>query len=113
MDTVLAPCAAPPGGDVALAKSGSGMDEQRRIRRDRLRWHCRRALLELDIIFQRFWARSGYELDDATAATLERLLEMEDHDLWELISGRATTDDPQLEALVASLRSLGAADGRC
>ena len=83
------------------------MDEHARHARDeKLRWHCRRALLELDIVFQRFWARQGdMPLDDATAATLERLLELEDHDLWELISGRSTTDDPQLIGLVERLRA--------
>jgi len=80
------------------------MNEQQRIRRERLRWHCRRALLELDIVFQRFWARTGDDLDDATAETFERLLEMQDHDLWELISGRSATDDPQLSGLVERLR---------
>jgi len=88
------------------------MDEQRRIRRERLRWHCRRALLELDIVFQRFWERTGDELDEATATTMERLLEMEDHDLWELVSGRTATDDPQIMGLVEHLRGLGATVGR-
>jgi antitoxin CptB len=80
------------------------MEEQQRIRRERLRWHCRRALLELDIVFERFWKRTGDELDEATADTLERLLEMEDHELWELVSGRSATDDPQLKGLVERLR---------
>ena len=81
------------------------MNEQQRIRNHKLRWHCRRALLELDIVFTRFWAQVGDELDDATAANLERLLEMEDHDLWELVSGRAGTDDAQLQELADRLRA--------
>ena len=89
------------------------MDEQQRIRREKLRWHCRRALLELDIVFQRFWARQGdKELDDVTATTLERVLELEDHDLWDLVSGRTATDDPELKSMVDDLRSLGAESGR-
>ncbi len=88
------------------------MNEQQRIRREKLRWHCRRALLELDIVFQRFWERVGDDLDEATASRLERLLEMEDHDLWDLVSGRSSTEDPQLESMVLSLRALGAAAGR-
>lgn len=80
------------------------MNEQQRVRNQKLRWHCRRALLELDIVFTRFWAQVGDELDDASAAALERLLEMEDHDLWELVSGRAGTDDPQMKGLVERLR---------
>jgi antitoxin CptB len=78
------------------------MDEQRRVRREKLRWHCRRALLELDIVFQRFWARDE-ELSDNDEAVLEKLLAMEDHDLWYLVSGRTETDDPQLKNMVERL----------
>mgnify|MGYP003562272029 FL=1 len=79
------------------------MDEARRVRLQRLRWHCRRALLELDLMFQRFWQRAGDDVDAATEAALERLLEMEDHDLWELVSGRRETGDPQLKGMIAKL----------
>ena len=89
------------------------MNEQQRIRLGKLRWHCRRALLELDIVFQRFWAQVGDEVDEATAATLERLLAMEDHDLWELVSGRSDTDDAQVKGLVEQLRSYRATAGHC
>jgi len=85
------------------------MNEQQRARRERLRWHCRRALLELDIVFLRFWAAQGDTLDDTTASALERLLELEDHDLWALVSGREQADDPQLIGLVERLRGLGTA----
>jgi antitoxin CptB len=79
--------------------------EEDRIRQERLRWHSRRALLELDIILQRFWfEQGGCNLDTQTAQTLARLLEMEDHDLWALISGQATCDDPQIIALIDRLR---------
>ncbi len=80
------------------------MDEARRARLERLRWHCRRALLELDLMFQRFWARVGDDVDAQTEAALERLLEMEDHDLWELVSGRRETDDPHLKDMIEQLR---------
>jgi antitoxin CptB len=72
----------------------------------RLRWHCRRALLELDLVFQRYWQRVGDDVDAEQAATLERLLEMEDHDLWELVSGRRETADPQMSRLVERLRQV-------
>jgi Uncharacterized conserved protein len=64
------------------------MDEERGARLRRLRWHCRRALLELDLMFQRYWRRTGDDVDAATEAALERLVAMEDHDLWDLVSGR-------------------------
>ena len=85
------------------------MDDARRARLNRLRWHCRRALLELDLVFQRFWERHGDAVDGETEETLRRLLAMEDHDIWYLVSGQDETADPQLGKLVALLRQVGAA----
>ena len=82
------------------------MSEDRGARLRRLRWHCRRALLELDLKFQRYWQQIGDELNAEQEAALERLLEMEDHDLWELVSGRRETADPQLSGLVEQLRQV-------
>lgn len=78
--------------------------EQQRIRTERLRWHSRRALLENDLVLQRFWQNQPEVLEEKLAALLERLLAMEDHDLWELLSGRRDADDPAVQGLVALLR---------
>ena len=80
------------------------MVEERRARLRRLRWHCRRALLELDLMFERFWARGGDDIDADSQTALERLVAMEDHDLWDLVSGRCETDDPQLKSMIERLR---------
>ncbi len=80
------------------------MDADSAARIGRLRWHCRRALLELDIVFQRFWERQGDAIDEATEAALGRLLQLEDHELWDLVSGRRATDDPQLNGMLERLR---------
>ncbi len=82
------------------------MEEERRARINRLKWHCRRALLELDLVFQRFWAREEDGLDVQAEAILARLLELEDHDLWALVSGREDTDDPQLKGMIERLRAV-------
>jgi antitoxin CptB len=82
------------------------MEEERRARINRLKWHCRRALLELDLVFQRFWAHEEDGLDVQTEAILSRLLELEDHDLWALVSGRESTDDPQLKGMIERLRAV-------
>ena len=82
------------------------MGEQRGARIGRLKWHCRRALLELDLVFQRFWERHGDELDTQGEAALARLLELEDHDLWALVSGKEITDDPQLAGMIERLQEV-------
>jgi len=78
--------------------------EQQRVRTEKLRWHSRRALLENDLVLQRFWQKQPGTLEETQAALLERLLELEDHDLWELLSGRRDADDPAVQDLVALLR---------
>jgi antitoxin CptB len=80
------------------------LTEMRRVRTEKLRWQSRRALLEIDLVMQRFWQRRTVALDDEQATTLEHLLEMEDHDLWELLSGRCDCDDPALQEMVVLLR---------
>jgi antitoxin CptB len=82
------------------------VEEDRTARINRLKWHCRRALLELDLVFDRFWERYEQTLDAQGEAALESLLELEDHDLWALVSGRDVTDDPQLAAMIERLREV-------
>ena len=84
------------------------MDDAKRARMGRLKWHSRRALLELDIILQRYWARQGDALDDRSEAVLTRLLALEDYDLWELVSGRTATEDVELNSFIGVLRETGA-----
>ncbi len=78
--------------------------ELRRVRTERLRWHSRRAFLENDLVLQRFWQKQPEVLEETQAALLERLLVLEDHDLWELLSGRRAADDPAVQGLVELLR---------
>jgi antitoxin CptB len=84
------------------------MDNTKRAQMGRLKWHSRRALLELDILLERFWAQRGDDLDDRNAVALTRLLALEDHDLWDLVSGRVDTDDPELGSFIGVLRGTDA-----
>ena len=72
---------------------------------ERLKWRSRRGLLELDLVFDRFWANAGRELSGEEVATMERLLALADNDLLDLVMGRTETPDSQLGALVRKLRA--------
>jgi len=74
------------------------MDETRR--RERLRWRCRRGMLELDLLFQNFLARDFPHLDARECAALERLLDLPDTELLEYCYHRSRPADPELAALV-------------
>jgi len=56
------------------------------LNRGRVRWQCRRALLELDLVFARFLERHFDRLTDDQLADLEDLLIVEDHDLWAMVN---------------------------
>jgi len=76
---------------------------------ERLKWRSRRGLLELDLVFERFWAGEP-ALEGKEVKALERLLAMADNDLLDLVMGRAQTQDPGTRAMVEKLREVG--DGR-
>jgi len=72
-----------------------------RAARDRLYWKCRRGLLELDLVLQRFIPI----LRDEDVQPLHILLDLPDNDLWDIIIGRSDRYDPQFEQTVARLRA--------
>jgi antitoxin CptB len=55
----------------------------------RLRWRCRRGMLENDLVLTRFLDRRGHSLTEADVVALDALLDLPDGELWDLICGRA------------------------
>ena len=70
-----------------------------RVEREKLKWRCRRGLLELDIVLSRYVARHP---DDAE---LGELLELPDNDLWDIVAGRSDDYASHLSEVVARLRA--------
>jgi antitoxin CptB len=70
----------------------------------RLRWRCRRGMLENDLILTRFLDARGSTITAAEVAALDRLLELADGELWDLIAGRAEPGDVEMLPMVAALR---------
>lgn len=76
------------------------------INRGRLRWRAsRHALLELDILFRRFLDAHYERLDDNQLAALEELLTLEDHDIWDMVSGRKDCSVARWRGLIDVLRT--------
>jgi antitoxin CptB len=74
-------------------------------RLERIRWRCRRGMLENDLILTRFLAAAGESLTEEDVAHLDALLDMTDDALWDLIAGRIEPDRA-LAAFVARLRAV-------
>ena len=80
-----------------------------RERLSRLRWRCRRGMLENDLVLERFLALRGDALTEDEIGMLDRLLDLPDNELWDLIAGRGAPADPDVAPLVAALGATGAA----
>ena len=79
------------------------MNSERSV--ERLKWRSRRGLLELDLVFDRFWKGDGKVLGSEEMAAMERLLLLADNDLLDLVMGRTETPDSELRDLVRKLRA--------
>jgi succinate dehydrogenase flavin-adding protein (antitoxin of CptAB toxin-antitoxin module) len=73
----------------------------------RLRWRCmRRGLLELDLVLDRFAQRHLAALDARGLRALDELLDYEDPELWDIVSGRKQCEEPRLNEVVDLLRGV-------
>ncbi len=54
----------------------------------KLRWRCRRGLLENDLFIERFFARHAQTLNARQADALGTLMDLSDNDLLDLLLGR-------------------------
>ncbi len=72
---------------------------------ERIKWHCRRGLLELDLVLQRFVDRHLDTLSDVQTDVFKELLAYEDNDLLDMVMGRAEPVNGDLSAVLELMRS--------
>lgn len=72
---------------------------------ERVRWRCRRGLLELDIVLQRFVDTHYAKLDETEIRQFETLLDLPDNDLWDMIALKEAGNNP-LQPVLHLLRAV-------
>jgi len=70
------------------------------LAQSRLKWKCRRGLLELDLVLEKYLESNPYD------AELVEFLELQDNDLWDIVSGRSDRYDARHGGIVARLRAI-------
>ncbi len=70
----------------------------------RVRWGCRRGMKELDFMLNRYVDRAWEGSDADQRQALWQLLECEDDQLWDWLSGRVPCSDGRLNELVEQIR---------
>jgi antitoxin CptB len=75
----------------------------------KLRWRCRRGLLENDLFIERFFHRHEATITQRQASGLLALMDLADNDLLDLLLGRTTLggelDTPEVREVLAQLRT--------
>ncbi len=77
-------------------------DTRQRI--GRLRWRSRRGMKELDRLLEAYFAGDLSTCDKATITALERLLDLQDPELLDLLLGRTSPPDTQLRQIIETVR---------
>ena len=72
----------------------------------RLKWSCRRGLLENDLFIERFFARHEASLTAEQARGLQALMELADNDLLDLLLARKEVEGELATAEVRNVLSL-------
>ena len=73
---------------------------------ERLRWRCRRGLLELDIILKKFVELDYAGLDMSQRVAFDALLDLPDTVLWDMVSGRIEAVEVDQQALLEKIRAV-------
>jgi antitoxin CptB len=69
------------------------------VEEKRLKWKCRRGLLELDLVLTKYLEKTPYD------AELAGLLDLQDNELWDIVSGRSDRYEARFGGIVARLRA--------
>ena len=72
---------------------------------DRIRWRCRRGMLELDIVLQGFVDKYYMQLDDIELKNFDALLSLPDNDLWDMITSKKKVENIKLQPVLQLLRT--------
>ena len=70
----------------------------------RMEWRCRRGMLEMDLLFVDFVSRHLPSLSDAQITALDKLLDLPDNELWNLVSEGADVSDLTTSQVLTMLR---------
>jgi antitoxin CptB len=75
---------------------------------NRLKWRCRRGLLENDLFVERFFRRHESTLTPELVRGLQQLMDLADNDLLDLFLARrepdGDTDTPEVRRVLALMR---------
>jgi antitoxin CptB len=73
---------------------------------ERVRWRCRRGLLELDIVLRRFIDQRYPLMTNAQRVIFDELLDLPDTELWDVITGKKEPTHAHLGIVLGWLKEV-------
>ncbi|MBD1389992.1 succinate dehydrogenase assembly factor 2 [Neiella sp. HB171785] len=86
-----------------MAQNDSANEAAKDANLARLRWGCRRGMLELDVILEPFFDNQFTSLSEQQQQIFERLLGCDDPELFAWIMGHEDCKDAELAAMVKTI----------
>jgi antitoxin CptB len=77
------------------------MDDRRM---ERLRWRCRRGLLELDVVLKNFLDQGYQTLSPVEREAFDKLLAVPDNILWAYLQGSENPLEKELMQIISKIR---------
>lgn len=75
------------------------------VEQRRLAWRCRRGMLELDIVLQRFVSQQFNTLNADELQAFDTMLDLPDNEFWQLLSqAEETHKNAATQALLCKMR---------
>lgn len=71
----------------------------------RVRWNCRRGMLELDVLLENFFDQHYQHLTSAEQQLFEKLLLCADQDIYGWLMGKQKPENKELENIVMRIRA--------
>lgn len=81
------------------------MSDASGVSESRLRWQCRRGMRELDQVLGWYLDNRYADADVAQKQAFSTMLECQDPDLWEWLSGRRAPEHPEWQHIVDAIRT--------
>lgn len=67
----------------------------------KLRWRCRRGMRELDVLLMKFLELRYQSLTQAQKETFEVVLELQDPDLYAMLTGKMIPESDEVKDMIA------------
>ena len=72
---------------------------------NQLRWACRRGLLELDLLLNTYMDKVYDQLTDVEKRQFISLLDMQDQEMYEMLTGKTSPNDKEVAQLLERIRN--------